>query len=53
MNVNELIKELIDKDRYDEVLVRTKDGLKKIKYVLPVESDISDPRYYTEIRLED
>ena len=53
MTVKDLMFKLIDGDKNDEVYVRTKDGLKKVKAVIPTESDMGDPRYFTELMLED
>ncbi len=52
MEVKKLITELLDSPMDEEVLIRTKDGVKKIRAIVKIESD-TRPRYYTEIMLED
>ena len=53
MKVKQLISELMEGDTSDQVYVRTEKGLKKVKAVIPTESDMGNPRYYTELMLED
>lgn len=53
MKVKELICKLVEGNTSDEVYVRTEKGLKKVKAVIPTESDMGNPRYYTELMLED
>ena len=53
MKVKELICKLVEGNTSDEVYVRTEKGLKKVKAVIPTESDMGNPRYYTELILED
>jgi len=45
---------LLEMEKDDEVYVQTKYGLKKVKAVIPTESDmVGEPRYYTELMIED
>ena len=54
MKVKQLITKLMEGDTSDEVYVRTEKGLKKVKAVIPTESDDDNPaRYFTELMLED
>ena len=54
MKVKELMSKLLEMEKDDEVYVRTKDGLKKVKAAIPTESDDDEPeRYFTELMLED
>lgn len=54
MKVKKLISELMEGNTSDEVYVRTEKGLKKVKAVIPTESDDDNPaRYFTELMLED
>ena len=53
MKAKQLISKLMEGDISDEVYVRTEKGLKKVKYVIPTESDMGNPRYFTELMLED
>ena len=53
MTNKELIINLLDKKMSEEIFVYTKEGKKRIKYVCSTESEIDEPRYFTEILLED
>ncbi len=54
MKAKQLITKLMEGDTSDEVYVRTEKGLKKVKAVIPTESDDDNPaRYFTELILED
>lgn len=53
MTVKELIIELLNKDMSEEVFVYTEKGRKKVRCVCSTESDVSTPRYYQEIIMED
>lgn len=49
MKVKELIIELLSKDMSEEVYV----GKKRVRRTCAMESDSNNPRYYTELLLED
>lgn len=51
MDVKELITKLLRMQMNEEVFINTENGLKKIRCVVPVESD-TVPRYYVEIITE-
>ena len=48
-----MMSKLLEMEKDDEVYVQTKYGLKKVKAVIPSESDMGDPRYFTELMIED
>lgn len=52
MNVKELTIKLLDNNMKEDVYVRTEKGLKKVKAVIPIESD-TNPRYFVQLILED
>lgn len=52
MTNKELIINLLDKEMSEEIFVYTKEGKKRIKCVCSTESDIDEPRHFTEILLE-
>ena len=52
MTRKELIIHLLDGELNDEVFVNTKEGKKKVKCVCSCESSVNEPRYYSEILLD-